>query len=195
MNIIDALMSCKEETMMKRFTGLLLALALVLAAVGAALAADVTLTTKYFTLTLPSGWEIQTDDLDTEEGLESLGYAGAPEEPGLVIGAFLQYDEESAGTSLWNASEKELEDYAKLLMEDFQDEKPEYIGTVNAGNIPFVLIKAADEESEYLYADTLSNGYYIMIEAYVMDDNKFYPLTDEHIEQFKSILATFVPVT
>jgi hypothetical protein len=181
--------------MMKRITGLLLALALVLTTVSAALA-DVTFTTKYFTLSLPQGWIIETENLDPEEGMESLGFAGSPEEPGLVIAAYLQYDEESAGTSLWNASDADLDAYAKLVMEDFRDDNPEYLGTVKANNnIPFVLIKGRDADGEYLYADTLTNGYYIMIEAFVADEKKYYPLTDEAVEQFKSILATFAPVT
>ena len=42
----------------------------------------------------------------------------------------------------------------------------------------------------------MTNGHAIQIEAYVTDSKeKIYPLTEENIEQFKSILATFVPVT
>ena len=58
---------------MKRITGLLLALALVLAMAVGALADGVTFSTKYFTLTLPQGWEIETEVMETEDGMEDLG--------------------------------------------------------------------------------------------------------------------------
>ncbi|MBQ3278756.1 MAG: hypothetical protein IJG94_06305 [Clostridia bacterium] len=180
---------------MKRITGLLLALALVLAMAVGALADGVTFSTKYFTLTLPQGWEIETEVMETEDGMEDLGCVASPEEPGLVIESFLLYDEDAKDKSLWNASEEELKAYAQEVMETYADDKPEYIGTIKAGNIPFVLIRCDDSESEYIYADTLTNGYYIMFMAYSADANKFHPLTADQVEQFKSILATFVPVT
>lgn len=179
---------------MKRFAALTLALALILAVIGSALA-EVTFTTKYFTLTLPDGWEIDTEDLEKEDNMEALGLVAAPEDKGLAVAAYLVYDEASKDQSLWNKSDEELKAYAEAVMEDYQDEKPEYLGIIKAGSIPFVLIKATDSESEYLYADTLTNGYYIMFQAYIADEKNFYPLTDEAVEQFKTILATFTPVT
>ena len=91
-----------------------------------------------------------------------------------------------------------MQAYLEAVLEDFKDDNPEYLDTVMAGKIPIVLIKATDAAGEYLYADTMTNGYAIQIEAFVTDNSdeeKSYPLTEEKIEQFKSILATFVPVT
>ena len=62
-----------------------------------------------------------------------------------------------------------------------------------AGNVPFVLIRCADDEGEYVYADTITNGYSIQFEAFMADEENIQPLTDEAIEQFKTILATFKP--
>ena len=100
--------------------------------------------------------------------------------------------------ALWSSDSEEMKAYIEAILEDFKDDHPEYLDTVMAGKIPIILIKATDAEGEYLYADTMTNGYAIQIEAYVADDSdeeKLYPLTEENIEQFKSILATFVPVT
>jgi len=179
---------------MKKITALVLATLLTLSMIGGALAD--TFTTKYFTLELPEGWEIDMDDLeeDSEEGMEALGmFGGADEDIVLVAGAYLVYYEELKDFSSWNASEDEIEEYKDFMMEALEDDKPEYLGTVMAGSIPFILIRCEDEETEYLYADTVTNGNVIQIEAYMADDEKFYPLTDEAIEQFKTILATFKP--
>ena len=64
---------------------------------------------------------------------------------------------------------------------------------MTAGKIPFVLIRCEDEESEYIYADTVTNGYSIQFEAFMADGENFHPLTDEAIEQFRTILTTFKP--
>ena len=181
---------------MKKLLAIVLSLLLVLAAVSA-LADSVTFTTKYFSLELPDGWIVDTDDLEdeSEEGLEALGFFSAPDEIGLVAGAYLVYYEELKDMALWNSSEEELKEYAEAVMESFEDENPEYLGVVKAGNVPFVLFRCTDSDGEYLYADTITNGYSIQFEVCVGDQEgeKFYPLTDEYIGQFKMILATFKP--
>ena len=178
---------------MKKITALVLATLLTLSMIGGALAD--TFTTKYFTLELPEGWEIDMDDLEdeSEEGMEALGFFGGPEDVTLVAGAYLVYYEELKDFSSWNASEDEIEEYKEIILEEFEEDRPEYIGTVMAGSIPFILIRCEDEETEYLYADTVTNGNVIQFEAFMVDEENFQPLTDEAIEQFKTILATFKP--
>ena len=180
---------------MKKITALFFAMLMTLALTCGAFAEGNTFTTKYFTLELPEGWEIDQDNLDkeSEEGMEALGFFGSPDDISLVAEAYLVYYEELKDFSSWSASEKEVEEYKELLMEEFEDEKPEYVGTVTAGSIPFILIRCTDEDGEYLYADTVTNGYAIQIAAYLADEDKFHPLTDDAIEQFKTILATFKP--
>ena len=179
---------------MKKITALVLAMLLTLSMIGGALAD--TFTTKYFTLELPEGWETDMDDLEdySEEGMEALGFFGSTDEDvTLVAVAYLVYYEELKDFSSWNASEEEIDEYKDIMLEALEDDKPEYLGTVMAGSIPFILIHGEDEEAEYLYADTVTNGNVIQIQAYMADDEKYYPLTDEAIEQFKTILATFKP--
>ncbi len=178
---------------MKKITALVLAMLLTLCLASGALAE--TFTTKYFSLELPEGWEIDTDDLEeeSEEGLEALGFFAGPEDVALMAGAYLVYYEELKDLSLWEASEEDLREYAEIIIEELQDDNAEYIGTVMAGKIPFVLIRCEDEECEYIYADTVTNGYSIQFQAYMADEENFHPLTDEAIEQFTTILATFKP--
>lgn len=184
---------------MKRFISLIAALVITLACVCGAAAEAPVFKTKYFTLTLPNDWEIDTDtsDAEQEEGEEFLGFFYGPAAKDLVVEAYLVYYEDLKDLALWNSDEAELQAYIDAIMEDYADDNPEYLGVVTAGIIPFVLIKATDEEGEYLYADTMTNGYAIEMMAYVTDykAEKSYPLTDAFIEQFKAILATFQPVT
>ena len=80
-------------------------------------------------------------------------------------------------------------------MEEFEDSNPELIGIVTADKIPLVMIRMHDDDGDFLYVDTVTNGYAIQFEISVTDSEgeKFYPITDEYIEQVKTILATFKP--
>ncbi|MBR5109519.1 MAG: hypothetical protein IK099_04930 [Clostridia bacterium] len=185
---------------MKRMIGLLLALLLALSAANCAAAANNVFKTAYFTITLPDGWETDTTPLDEDEKVEDaeyLGIFGTSKGVGLAAIAYLVYYEDLKDISLWNSDEADLARYTKSVMEDFAEDRPEYLGTVMAGSIPFILIKGTDEDGEYLYADTMTNGYAIEIQAFVMDEDweKQYPMTDKYIEQFKNVLSTFQPVT
>ena len=181
---------------MKRFFVLMTAAALFLSIVCAASAQ--TFSTAYFSLELPDDWEIDTSDLEKKEDEESLGFFGGQTGNGFLLGgAYLVYYENLKDMSLWNSSEQELEDYANALLDEFADDNPELIGTVNAGKIPLVLIRGADKDGEFIYADTMTNGYAIEFEFYVTEDegDRQLPLQQEHIEQIETILASFKPAT
>jgi len=181
---------------MKRIISILAVLALVLSAACAAFADGQDFTTAYFTLKLPENWIIDTEDLEKKEGEESLGFFGDDREGGLVGAAYLVYYEELKDFALWNADEQGLQAYTDTLLEEFADLSPVSLGTVMAGKVPLVLIRCSDEEGEFVYADTVTNGYTIQFEFYVPDDEteKMLPVTDECIEQIKAILETFAPV-
>ena len=182
---------------MKRSVSLILALLLALSPAFCAAAEGVPFKTSYYTLTLPDGWIIDTDDLESGDDYEDLGYFYAPEEIGLLVVAYLEYYEELKDFSLWNADASELRDYTQSVLEDLEEFDPEPVGTVMAGGIPFVVVKGTDADGDFLYADTMTNGYAIVFEAYVtdMDGETVYPLTEDDVEQFNSILASFLPVT
>ena len=182
---------------MKQLVSVLLASVLVLCAVLPAIA-DVQFRTDYFSMTLPDGSYIDKD-LDIEEDLgeniESLGIFCPPEKIGLVVGAYRIAYEDTPNVSLWVADEAELQEYADAVMEDLADDQPVYLGIVKAGSIPFVVVRGTDSGGDYLYAETLLDGSAIEFWAFVADEEgeMAYPLTDELIGQFKSILATFKP--
>ena len=92
---------------MKRLISLLAAAVLLLTAACAA-ADGVKFSTTYFTMELPEGWEIDTEDLEKEEGEESLGFFGESSDIGLGGAAYLVYYEELKDFALWNASEDEV---------------------------------------------------------------------------------------
>ncbi|MBQ6962037.1 MAG: hypothetical protein IJP78_13790 [Clostridia bacterium] len=188
---------------MKRTICLIFALVLALSVVCGAAAAENTFKTAYYTLTLPQGWEIDTEDVGVEEEDKNLKeeYLGSFYEKkgiGLFIEAYLVYykDSELQNTRLWEAGEAELQSYEQEIMEVYEDDDPVLLDRVQADRIPFVLIKAADDEGEYLYAETMSNGYAIAFYAYIIDDDEtLYSLNNQSIEQFKNILKTFQPMT
>lgn len=183
---------------MKRLTGIVAALVLLLCAVCAAAESGEVFRTDYFTLQLPAGWVTDYEDLETDDEMKDLGFFGEDKDVGLVAGAYLVYYEDLKDLSLWGADEDTLQDYIDSILDEFKDDQPVYLGTVMAGNIPLVLIRAADGDGEYLYADTITNGYAIQIQAYIADDSddsRTLPLDDESIELFKTVLATFQPVT
>ena len=179
---------------MKRFFVLMTAAVLFLSFVCAASAQ--TFSTAYFSLELPDNWEIDTSDLEKKENEESLGFFGGETPDGFLFGgAYLVYYENLKDISLWNASEEELQDYTDALLEDYADTNSELIGTVTAGKIPLVLIRGADKDGEFVYADTMTNGYAIEFEFYVLDDDgeRQLPVTEDHIKQIETILASFEP--
>ena len=185
---------------MKRTISLFFALVIAMSAICCAASAGETFKTPYFTLTLPNGWLIDTSEADAavdDNGEQFLGVFGDDDAIGMIVEAYLVHYDDLKDVSLWNYSDAELKDYADSLMEEFEDDDPAYLGIVKAGQIPFVLIKATDEDGEYLYADTMTNGYAIELCAYITDEEAetMYPITEKHIEQFKSILATFQPVS
>lgn len=181
---------------MKKLTAIVLSLLLTLGIVSA-MAGGETFTTKYFTMELPEGWETDTSDLqsDEAENLEDLGVFGKAEGKGLICEAFKIYYEDLKDLKLWEADDETLKEYAGLIMEDFSDDSPVFLDIVKAGSLPFVLVKAADEDGDYLYADTITNGHAIVFMAYVVDADgeTVLPLTDAYIEEFKTILNTFKP--
>ena len=164
----------------------------------AAAAEGVTFKTEYFTMELPEGWEFTNEkqEPDSENGSIELGSFYSPDAEGLVFGAYLVYYEDLKNVSLWSSDANELQDYVDAVKEDLADFNPEYLDTVMAGKIPFVLFRCTDKDGEFIYADTITNGNAIEFEACVIDpDEKLCPVTDQHIEAIKTILASFKPVT
>ena len=178
---------------MKKLIAIVLALLLTLSIVSAM--AGTTFTNNYYTLELPEGWEIDTSNLQSEDNLEDLGLLYCAEGRGLAVEAFQIYYEDLKDLKLWEADDDKLKEYAGLILEDFSEDNPVFLDIIKVGSIPFVLVKATDEDGDYLYADTIANGHAIVFMAYVLDKDgeTFLPITDAYIEEFKTILNTFKP--
>ncbi len=180
---------------MKRTLSLVLALIFVLS-VSLAFAEGDVFETKYFTMPLPDGWTFDNSDLEVPDEGEDLGYCYASESPGLLIEGYMIPYEDLQNVSLWKSDAEELQAYIDATVEDFAEDNAVYLDTVMADAIPFIILRCADEEGEYLYADTMTNGVAIEFLAYNTDEQgNAYKITDEDIELFKSILAGFTPVT
>ncbi len=180
---------------MKRLLSLVIALLLALSAVSFALAEEKTLKTPYYTITLPDGWDYDTSEAEAfDEDSEFLGSFTNKQDVILTVESYLIRYAEMADISLAEFSAEDLQDYADVMLEDFSDSQPVALGIVTAGSIPFVLIKAADEQGEYVYADTLLKGLNFQFVAYAQDAaESVQPITDEQVEAIKTILATFMP--
>ena len=182
---------------MKRIAVILLALALLAAMACPALGeAANTFSTAYYTLTLPEGWTIETSDLDKEENSEELGALYDPNDPGMVLEAGLIYYKDLDDITLWNADENTMQAYIDAILSDFEEDNPEYVTTLNAGAIPFIVIRAEDDDGPYYYIDTMTNGYAVVFYAYCAssDSDATLPLTDADWAQIEQILSTFQPV-
>ncbi len=180
---------------MKRLLSLVIALLLALSAVSFALAEETTLETPYYTLTLPDGWDYDTSEAEAfDQDSEFLGYFSQNQANGLFVESYVIRYNDMLTISLADFNEEELQDYASVTMEDFADGEPVDLGVALAGNIPFILIKASDEAGEYLYADTMIAGSNFQFIAYTQNvEENVLPITDEQVEAFKAVLATFVP--
>ena len=183
---------------MKRIFAAVLLFAVLTAAVCAAAADSVVFTNDYYTLTLPSDWKIDLSDagMDEDEGYEDLGFLYSREDDGLAIETGLEYYENMKDVSLWDMSAEDLQAHIDELLEIYDFDAAAYLDTVYAGAIPFVIIHCEDEEGEYYYAETVTNGYVVNFYAYALDwDSNYLPLQAKHLDVFRSILKSFEPVT
>jgi hypothetical protein len=161
-------------------------------------AEGVTFKTEYFSMELPEGWEFTNEkqEPDSKDGSIELGSFWSPDNESLAFGVYLVYYEDLKNVSLWSSDANELQDYVEAVKEDLAEFRPEYLDTVMAGKIPFVLFRCTDEDGDFIYADTITNGNAIQFEAGVLDLNdKYCPVTDQHIDMIKTILASFKPAT
>ena len=177
---------------MKKLTSLLFALVFALAGICSAAAEGVVFTNDYFTLTLPENWIIDTENLTSSEETQELGHFYDSGEVGLLVSAYLVRLEDTEDQPVWSAETGIAQEYVDLVLADFEDSHPEYLGTFLAGEVPFLLIKGGDDYGEFLYAETVLNGMAFEFEAYVTDeDGAQYPVTEEYVAQLRAILESF----
>ena len=180
--------------MMKKTLSLILILSVLLTAAWAAADDSVLFENEYYTLTLPGNWRIDLDDVKKEGTFEDLGFMYAREDDGLAIEAGLEYYERLDGISLWDADEEDFQAYVDMILEEFAEDGAYVLDPVYASAIPFIIIRCEDDDGEYFYAETVTNGYVLSFYAYALDwDSNYLPLKNKHLDTFREILGTFQP--
>ena len=182
---------------MKKFFIIVAAFLLVFSLVCGALAEGegVVFRTDYYTLELPEGWKVEGPDPENDlEKSKELGYFQGPADVDITVaaGASKHFNPERVAPY---AGEQGAAAYTELILEFFKEKSVEYLGTVTVGDIPFILVKYAEDELTCLDVSAVVNNEEIEFIVYIADKDNFYSITDEAIEQFKTILETFKPVT
>ncbi len=180
---------------MKRVTLLVLTLVLAAALAAGACAEELTqvFTTSYYTLSVPGNWIVDTGSLWSDEDYEELGVLEAPTDVGLVIecAAFGDLDEDYE--ALWDGvSEDSLDACVVALMEDYEDDDPEYLGALWTDGVPIVVLSAEDDEGPYFCVDTVVNGRELSFLAYVAnaDSDRTLEPSEEDVALLKRIIGS-----
>ena len=181
---------------MKRLFGAVLILVLVLSLSCALGELGQTFETKHYTLSIPDGWTVDKDDLNSKPGSWELGYAYAPEDDAMCIRATLDFYDSWDGISLWSADEDEMNEYRQAMMEDYAQYAPVLIDILYVGRIPFFVMRLTDDGEVFYWAETMTNGYVVGLECYALDKKGDYrDVTDAERDLFIDILRTFEPKT
>ncbi|MDD2649343.1 MAG: hypothetical protein PHI27_00375 [Eubacteriales bacterium] len=136
-----------------------------------------------------------------EEGAEEDGYIalGVLQNDDAYVYISTLHDDEYEGFNMFSASEDEIKEYLDYIMEDLAEYGAEEVGIYNAEitvnnqkvKIPFVIVRIADEEGQYYYAETMTSGYAITIEISPAEEGA--ELRDYELEELKRILDGFMP--
>ena len=181
--------------MTRRICILLLALLLLS---GTALASTLTVP-DVLTLTYPDGWEdYGADDRDdVKDEYYNLGFICGPGDTDLNLSIDLYYFPEFADLRLFELDDQAAQDYAGMLMEDYENASLLEIRRVGAHEIPFVILQTEDSYGPCYMAETLTNGWDLCITGYAFSDESYdaaRELTDDDLETFLGIVDSSVPI-
>lgn len=181
--------------MTRRICILLLALLLLS---GTALAATLTVP-DILTLTYPDSWEdYGADDRDdVKDEYYNLGFICGPSDTDLNVSIDLYYFPEFADLRLFELDDQAAQDYAGMLMEDYENASLLEIRRVGEHAIPFVILQTEDAYGPCYIAETLTNGWDLCISAYAYVDSHYdasRALTEDDLEVFLGIVDSIVPI-
>ena len=165
---------------------------------GAALAATLKVP-DVLTLTYPDGWEdYGPDDRDdVENEYYNLGFICGPGDSDLNVSIDLYYFPEFADLRLFELDDQAAQDYAGMLMEDYENASLLEIRRVGKHEIPFVILQTEDAYGPCYIAETLTNGWDLCITGYAFSDESYdaaRELTDDDLETFLGIVDSIVPI-
>lgn len=152
-----------------------------------------------FTLDLGNEWKADVSDLaeytDPETGYFYLGTLYGHDM--VVELSISDYRDQYGDFSLYDATEKEKKQYRQDTDDMFREAgcRAVYVKTTadNPYGIPFIVyFDHCETDGEVYYFDTISGGWCITLYcyAYYEDDS----LTQAHLDQLLSLLATFRPI-
>ena len=151
------------------------------------------------TLTYPDDWEdYGPDDRDdVKDEYYNLGFICGTGDSDLNVSIDLYYFPEYADLRLFELNEQDAQDYADMLMEDYENASLLEIRRVGTHAIPFAILEAEDSYGLCYYAETLTNGWDLCISAYAYADSNYdaaRPLTEADLELFLEIVDSVVPI-
>lgn len=181
--------------MTRRICILLLALLLLS---GTALAATLKVP-DVLTLTYPDGWEDYGADNrdDVENEYYNLGFICGPDDTDLNVSIDLYYFPEFADLRLFELDDQAAQDYAGMLMEDYENASLLEIRRVGEHGIPFVILQNEDGYGPCYTAETLTNGWVLCLSAYAYTDSDYETarlLSRAELEVFLGIVDSIVPI-
>ena len=151
------------------------------------------------TLTYPDSWEnLGPDDRDNvKDEFYNLGFICGPNDSDLNVSIDLYYFPEYAGLRLFELDDQDVQDYAAMLMEDYENASLLEIRRVGEHEIPFAILEAEDAYGPCYYAETLTNGWDLCISAYAYADAHYEAarsLTEADLRLFLEIVDSIVPI-
>lgn len=152
-----------------------------------------------FTLEIPKEWQDYGIDtgLDVEGQYYDLGFAGGPGARDLNVSLSLYAYPEYAGLRLFDADERQIQDFTAMIMQEYDGSKFMSVRRVSQYDIPFSVFLCKDGQAQYICAATLANGWAIVISGAAYADGKYdamRALNGDDIAQFMEILDSFEPV-
>ena len=189
---------------MKHLTRILTILLTLALLIPCALAEDTLLDGFYtygsrFAISYPGAWEVETDEASNTEEEIFAGMLYSPEDTGLNVEIYLYHYADWSDVNLMTMSAESVKAYGDMLLEDHQAYTPELCGyayTTRDG-IPFVILYETDDLGPVFVADTMLDGWNVVIYGYAYTDGTYSaarPLTDADYALFQSIIESYAPL-
>lgn len=152
-----------------------------------------------FSIDPPDGWIFIPGDWESEEDSIYAGFIAGEDGETPIIYIDLFYYEEYKGRSLSEDAPEDRDAYKDEILTSFEEYDPVRLESewryTSAQQIPFVCLDGKDSEGNYLYAETLINGWAVTFECYAITGKLFIrtrPLTDEEKAIFDAVIESFV---
>lgn len=134
---------------------------------------------------------------DVEGEYYNIGFFGGTGDTDLNVSVDLFYYPEYADVRLFSADEETVQSYADMLLDIYPEAELLEVVRVSEYEIPFIVIRSVDEYGDHVTAETIANGWNLVLDAFAYTDDSYEvsrELTDEDLACFAEIVASFQPV-